>query len=119
MKISSLFELIRSSNEVAEYFDGVDSPEQMVSRLERLKKAAPTELMEDVRALRNSVSMLLDDTLEMGRSVNDEDENEDEDEEDDLTMSDSEIQSLLDEDSKPENEDENEGTKDEEAKPEK
>lgn len=76
MKIGSLFEVIRNANDLVEYFEGADTPEQMVSRLERLKKAAPDELVDDVKSLRDSISKLLDDTMEMGRTVEDTDDDD-------------------------------------------
>ena len=38
MKVSSLFDLIADSRDLVEFFDGVNSKEQLVSRLERLKR---------------------------------------------------------------------------------
>lgn len=76
MKISSLFNVIRNATDLAEYFDGVETSEQMVSQLERLKKSSSEEFLDDIKALKNSVSALLDDTMEMGRSIDDDEENQ-------------------------------------------
>jgi hypothetical protein len=95
MKIGSLFDVVRRANDLCEYFDGVDNSEQMVSRLERLKKAAPSDLTDDIKALRDSVSALLDDTMEMGRSVDDTDEDELDNELSDLGDDDGSFENFL------------------------
>ena len=37
MKLSSLFTVITDANDVLDFFEGVDTTDQLVSRLERLK----------------------------------------------------------------------------------
>jgi len=76
MKVSSLFNLITDGSDLLDFFQKVDTPEQLVSRLERLKREAPDELLSCIIGLRTSVSTALDDTLEMSAVI---DETDDED----------------------------------------
>jgi hypothetical protein len=100
MKVKSLFDLLQTSSELLTYFDGVTTPEQLVSRLERLKKAEPDELaslITDLDSLRQSVSASFNDTLEMGRDSSEiTEEDGDDDEFFDLEdPSEADIQSLM------------------------
>jgi hypothetical protein len=92
MKISSLFNLISDASNIIEFFEGVESPEQLVSRLERLKRMGTKELLECIDDLRNAVLEVLDDTLEMSASIS---EGEDSDSEEDDLLSDEELDSLV------------------------
>lgn len=74
MKISSLFDLITDGRDLLDFFEGVDTKEQLVSRLERLKRQAPDEILECVEGLRTSVAAALADTLEMSAVLDDEEE---------------------------------------------
>jgi hypothetical protein len=65
MKVSSVFNLMTDSSDVLDFFEGVESTEQLVSRLDRLKRQGPDELLDCLYALRSSIVALLDDTLEM------------------------------------------------------
>lgn len=65
MKVGSLFDLITDAKDVLAYFEGVGDKDQLISRLERLKRADPEEMLACIDALRMSVSQLLSDTLEM------------------------------------------------------
>jgi hypothetical protein len=69
MKISSLFDLITDANDVLDFFERVESPEQLVSRLERLKRQGATEMFACLEGLRGSVTSALNDTLEMNASL--------------------------------------------------
>lgn len=91
MKVGNLHDLMSDAADVLDLFDGVATPEQMTSRLERLKKR-PADVLEDVDSLRASLTTLRDDVLEMSASFDDEDENEGEGVDDD------ELDDLLDED---------------------
>ena len=90
MKVSSFFNLIVDSSDLLDFFQKVDTPEQLVSRLERLKREAPDELLSCIVGLRASIAAALDDTLEMS-AVLDEPDN-------DNTDLDSELASLEGED---------------------
>ena len=69
MKISSLFDLITDANDILDFFDRVSSPEQLVSRLERLKRQGAPELYACLEGLRGSVTSALNDTLEMNAAL--------------------------------------------------
>ena len=83
MKISSLFNLLNDSQDVLDFFDRVESPEQLVSRLDKLKRQGAEELLTCIVGLRSSAVAALSDTLEMN-AVLDENEDEDLDLDDDL-----------------------------------
>lgn len=89
MKVSSLFNLISCATDVLDFFEGVATSEQLVSRLERLKRQGTEDLLPSLEELRESISDTLDDTLEMSASLDD-----DEGEEDDL-LSDKELSDLV------------------------
>lgn len=78
MKVSSLFDLIADSKDLLDLFDGVETPEQMVSALERLKRRENAEeLLDCVTGLRMSVTKALADSLEMSAVIDDEDDGDD------------------------------------------
>ena len=77
MKIQSLFDLLRASQDLLFNFEGVETAPQLVSRLEKLKRPAPDELLADVENLRDAVDELLSDTLEMSGSLTSSDEEPD------------------------------------------
>ena len=89
MKISSLFDIITDANDVLDFFDRVETPEQLISRLERLKRQGVEELFACIEGLRASVSSALNDTLEMNASLDDPS-----DEEEDLTDLDAALSDL-------------------------
>lgn len=101
MKIRSLFDIVQDSRDVVDFFEGVENQEQMISRLERIKKREFNELLACVDALRISIDSALEDTLEMSGSGNDEEE-EDSDEDGDLEDSDLAELGIGDEDENPE-----------------
>ena len=68
MKVSSLFNLISDASDTIDFFEGVESAEQLVSRLERLKHTNTDELLECLDGLRSSTIEALEDTLEMSAS---------------------------------------------------
>jgi len=82
MQIKSLFNLISDSKDLLDLFTSVDDDEQLVSRLERLKRHVidcekqqePSDLLLCIEGLRASVSAALDDTLEMSASLDDSDD---------------------------------------------
>jgi hypothetical protein len=70
MKISSLFDLITDANDVIDLMlDRVETPEQFVSRLDRLKRQGAEELRVCLMGLRASVTAALDDQLEMNAAL--------------------------------------------------
>jgi hypothetical protein len=99
VKVSSFFNLIVDGSDLLDFFQKVDTSEQLVSRLERLKREAPDELLSCIVGLRASIATALDDTLEMS-AVLDEPDN-------DNTDLDSELASL--EDLDPREAEENDG----------
>jgi len=93
MKVSSLFNIIADANDVLDFFINVETTEQLVSRLERLKRQGSDDLLACVEGLRGSVSEALDDTLEMSASLDDDD--------DDDLLTDAELDSLAGEKQNP------------------
>jgi|WetSurMetagenome_2_1015567.scaffolds.fasta_scaffold14336_4 hypothetical protein len=90
MKVGNLHDLMSDVADALDLFDGVSTPEQMTSRLERLKKKS-ADVLEDVDAVRASLAALRDDLLEMSTSLDDEEDDDDDDDDDD------ELNDLLDE----------------------
>lgn len=85
MKVRSLFDLVSDASDLLDFFARVESEEQLVSRLERLKRQNTDDLLSSIETLRISVEAALSDTLEMTPSMGDEDDFEgDLDEEGDL-----------------------------------
>ena len=74
MKIKSLFDLIQDARDVVDCFENVTTGEQMVSRLERIKRNEHTDFMVLIDALKISLQGVLHDTLEIGSSEMDDDE---------------------------------------------
>ena len=73
MKVASLFDLVNDAKLILDFFERVESPEQMVSRLERLKRQGTTELLESLADLRSSIDNVMMDTLEMSALTDDDD----------------------------------------------
>ena len=81
MQIKSLFNLISDGKDLLDLFTGVEDDEQLVSRLERIKRHVidaskqqePSDLLLCLEGLRNSIGSALDDTLEMSASLDDDD----------------------------------------------
>ena len=74
MKIQALFDILRASQDLLFNFEGVETAPQLISRLEKLKRPSPDELLADVENLRDAVDELLSDTLEMSGSLASTDE---------------------------------------------
>jgi hypothetical protein len=74
MKMRTLFNLIEDADEIAGLFAKVETPEQMVSLLERLKKQGATEFLDSVQSLRLSLQAAMEDTLEIGGSIGSDDD---------------------------------------------
>lgn len=62
------------AQDVLSYFANVENPQQLVSRLERLKRQAPEELLEDLFALKTSIEAAFAAHIELGGSLSSEDE---------------------------------------------
>ena len=77
MKIQSLFNLVQEARDVVDCFENVATGEQMVSRLERIKRNEHTDFMVLIDALKISLQGVLHDTLEIGSSEMDTDDDED------------------------------------------
>jgi hypothetical protein len=97
MKIRTLFNVLEDAQEIATLFSKVDTTEQMVSTLERLKKQGAAEFLDSVQALRLSVEAAYEESLEMGGSLG-FDGNEESEEDENL------LEGLGDEEEKPEEE---------------
>ena len=70
MLIQQLFDLIGSAQDIANYFDGVTTPQQLASRLETLKRGEiPQDLFEDLEALRLSTAAALSANIELGGTI--------------------------------------------------
>jgi hypothetical protein len=76
MKIGNLFDLLTDARDVLEFFEGCHNREQLVSRLERLKRQGSEELMECIDGLRVTLDRTFDDTLEMSASLDEKEEEE-------------------------------------------
>lgn len=68
MKISSVFNLMTDTKDLLDYFEGVVTSDQLVSRLDRLKRQSDG-LLDCIYAANSSVASLLDDTLEISPSL--------------------------------------------------
>ncbi len=71
MKIGTLFDLLTDSRDLLEFFEGCENREQLVSRLERLKRQGTEDLMDCIESLRVTLDRTFDDTLEMSASLDD------------------------------------------------
>jgi hypothetical protein len=69
MRVGALFDLIIAANNVLDHWVGVDTREQVVSRLERLKHQNTDPLLRDLKELREASTALLNDQLEMSASM--------------------------------------------------
>jgi len=78
MKLQTIFDLIQDAQDVLSFFDKVTTPEQLISRLDRLKRQAPEDFAECLDSLRFSVGAALEDNLELGGPLaSDDDEADD------------------------------------------
>lgn len=65
MKIANLYNVLTDASNLLDFFERVETPEQLVSRLERLKRQDSKNMMDCIDGLRGSIADTLDDTLEM------------------------------------------------------
>ena len=85
MKIRELFDLLGAAEDFLSFWDGVETVDQVVSRLEHLKRAAPEDLLEDLQTLRICTTSAFAANLELGGSL---DESPKSDDNDDLGLGD-------------------------------
>jgi hypothetical protein len=99
MKVSSLFTVITDADDVLEFFDGVETTDQLVSRLDRLKRQNTDNLLDCLYALKSSIATALNDTLEMSPDLGEPNE------EDNLgdSISDEELEKLTSPDAEKQN----------------
>jgi Flp pilus assembly CpaE family ATPase len=69
MRIQDLFDFTGSADELLSYFDNVTSPQQLVSRLEQLKRQDPEGLFDSLESLRLSHATVLEANLELGGAL--------------------------------------------------
>lgn len=78
MKIQDLFDLLRSVDDFLSYFENVNTPQQLVSRLEQLKRQDPEGLFDCLEDLRMAEAAALEANLELGGAlVSEPDESDD------------------------------------------
>lgn len=65
MKIANLYNVLTDASNLLDFFEQVETPEQLVSRLERLKRQGTKDMLDCIDGLRGSMADTLDDTLEM------------------------------------------------------
>jgi hypothetical protein len=95
MKMASLFNMITDASDLLDLFDGVDTTDQLISRLDRLKRQGKEEMLACIEGLRSSIAAALDDTLEMNGSI--DEPSSDLDDENNLGDLDAELAELDDE----------------------
>jgi len=71
MIFGTIFELFTDGKDLAEFFEGVETKEQLVSRLEILKHKDTDDLLNCIVGLRASLDQTYKDTLEMSASLPD------------------------------------------------
>ena len=76
MKIRSFFDIISDAKDVVEFFSGVETVPQMISKLERLKRHETDDLLICVESLKISIESALEDTLEMSGDIDGDTEEE-------------------------------------------
>ena len=64
MKVSSLFNLASDLSDLLDFFEGVETTDQLISRLDCLKRQADP-LLDCIYAAKSSTATFLDDTLEI------------------------------------------------------
>jgi hypothetical protein len=77
MQIKHLFHLITDSSDLLDLFDQVETKDQLISRLEMLKRQDTSELLSCIEGLRQSANECLEDTIEPGGSLDADDDDDD------------------------------------------
>ena len=94
MKFASLFALVANATDLLDFFEEVETTDQLISRLDRLKRGGAADgVLDCLYALKGSVTSVLDDTLEVPSDLGEPDE-EDNLEED---ITDEELETLTNE----------------------
>jgi hypothetical protein len=78
MQIGHLIDLTNDASDLLDFFDGVETQEQLVSRLERLKRGPIEELLACITGLRASNQQFRDDTVEPSGSIDGDEPEENE-----------------------------------------
>jgi hypothetical protein len=73
MKIANLFNLITDVKDFLDLFTGIYEKDQLITRLDRLKRQAPDDVLSCIEGLRADVTAALDDTIEMSPSLDEDD----------------------------------------------
>ena len=74
MKISGIFSLLTNATGLLEFFDGVETEDQMITRLEKLKHGdGPSAILDSIYVTRAAVTDVLDDTIETSSTVDGDD----------------------------------------------
>ena len=76
MKIQELFDLLGAAQDFLTIFEDVESPSQLVSRFERLKREDVEGILQDLNALRFATVAALEANLELGGSLGDTDDDD-------------------------------------------
>lgn len=76
MMIKYLLDLSADASDLLDFFEDVTTPEQLVSRLERLKRGAAEEMFACIEGLRASVENFLQDTVEPSGALDAEPDDE-------------------------------------------
>jgi hypothetical protein len=69
MKVGNLLALMNDAADLLDLFEGVEDRDQLVSRLEVLKRKGADDVLACVAGLRHSVHTMNNDVLEMGSTV--------------------------------------------------
>jgi hypothetical protein len=69
MKIRELFDLLGAAEDFLSFWEGVETVDQMISRLEHLKRADPEGLLDDMHSLRICTAGAFDANLELGGAL--------------------------------------------------
>jgi hypothetical protein len=64
--------MVGDAQDVVDFFKDVETIEQMISKLERIKKREADDFLVCIQALKISIDSAMEDTLEMGGSVDTE-----------------------------------------------
>lgn len=84
MQIGTLFDLFTDGRDLVDFFDGVETTEQLVSRLEVLKHKDTDQLFNCIVGMRASLNQMYKATFEMSATFSDgETDNLDDSEDDD------------------------------------
>ena len=69
MKIQELFDLLGAAEDFLSFWEGVETVDQMISRLEHLKRADPEGLLDDLQSLRICTSAAFAANIELGGAL--------------------------------------------------